>query len=406
MLQKRGLTIDNGGSEVRYLGIGGNTQSSIKKLENRFGVVVVDNFWAKDVEDKLGIAIVLESPNDEYKKTLVQGNTCAYYDHHLINMTAGRKKTHSEEYYLRFIYTVARDAMETVLEMRNANIDTSNGDEDNVQSVNDLSEISKLVKPEDVELDYILTTLIPIAEWSSVTNCANLLRHNLCGSTSDTFKEDMVGWYKVQFPLLEGSPVIRFRILPENIAVMPEDGVAVSACAKDLGEDDYTLMIGFGHVTFDLCIYKGTKVHSSVSSNSCAGNTLLALLDNALTNKDFHVGRFLLGNVIETGSMRKGHTIIDVADIVREQKEIYVKNFLADKVRDALAVSGVDDIQNIIPVGALANDSPTGDIVDMLIDACGFEGVKVRKVTDDLRYTNITVAHKVTTRLYKAATRV
>lgn len=381
----RGLTVDNGGFGVRYQGFFTPKQKDdVTLLNNTFSVIPNDKFRVKDIEDKLSVVCILEAPSDDFKKIIAYGDTVVQYSGTSFSMKSGERKTDSLSYYLQFLYAVSRDAI-TASMSSNMPVTASQ----NVSSVSDLKQIHKITSS-DVGFSYVITTLIPLREHSGDADCVSHMKSRLKGR------------YNVQFPLLDGQPTVAFEIVDSQMGVMPEDGIAMVALKDSVQKDDYSLVLGLGHVTFDICIYRGLQLASSVKSESNAGSTLISLIKDALADNGYFVSEDRIGNIIETGFTKDGTQDVDVSHIVEAQKRVFVTRYLKDSIVSLLNASKLSarQIQNIVPTGNLANDTLTGSIVDMVIQELGFNNVEVKRVTKDLKLANLTLASLFTEKIF------
>lgn len=381
MFTLRGLTIDNGGSEVRTLAIGSNNE--VVTMTNDFVRIDEKNFRVKDTDDKYELCRITQAPKEEYKGIVSRGMTGKLYDSEDMSIDNHSTKTGSINYYRQFIYAIARDAI-SALRKREEMLQEKRKEQVFGMPV---------VKPLPVDgYDYVIGTCIPIKEHSGRNDCAAKLKAALAGE------------YTVEFPLLEGTNKVSFNINPSYIGVVPEGGVAITALRKEVKEDDLTIIVDMGHVSTDLALFKGRTLYGGkVISSPYAGSTLIANTRAALADEGIIVTEEQTVKVLETGFAKRGGTIVDVGEIVAEQKKLFVQNYLKSEVIQLLNMNGVNpqQIQNVVPIGASMNDSETsGSIIKTLVAECGLDYANIKKLSSDLRYVNIEMTSKFTEVLF------
>lgn len=363
----RGLTIDNGGSEVRTLPIDGD----IDKMSNDFVTIEEKDFRVKEIEDKLELCNVLKAPKETYLGIVARGVAGRLYDAKAMTFDSQSAKTSSTNYYRQIVYAIARDAMK-------ANLKTGQ-------------------QKEDIGFDYVIATCIPIKEHSGKNDCATKLKAALNGE------------YIVEFPLFDEPRTITFKVRSECIGVVPEGGVAVAALKDQLTPDDISLVIDMGHVSVDIAIFKGKTMYGDkVISSPYAGSTLIALLRSALVDEGYSVNDTQVQRILETGIVKHGAQEVDATDIVNAQKGIYVRNFLKKEVLSILNMNAINakQVQYLIPIGAgMNNPEREGSIVRELALCCGLSSAAVKVLSKDLRYVNVEQTALFAKALYRRAAR-
>lgn len=364
----RGLTIDNGGSEVRTLPIDGD----IDKMSNDFVTIEKRDFRVKEIEDKLELCNVLKAPKEAYLGIVARGAAGRLYDAKAMTFDSQSTKTSSTNYYRQIVYAIARDAMKATLK----------GEQQDT---------------EDIDFDYVITTCIPIKEHSGKNDCATKLKAALSGE------------YTVEFPLFDEPRTITFKIRPECIGVVPEGGVAVAALKDQLTPDDISLVIDMGHVSVDIAIFKGKTMYGDkVISSPYAGSTLIALLRSALADEGYSVNDSQVQRILETGVVKHGAQEVDAIDIVNAQKGIYVRNFLKKEILSILNMNAINakQVQYLVPIGAgMNNPEREGSIVRELALCCGLSSAAVKVLSKDLRYVNVEQTALFAKALYRRASR-
>ena len=361
----RGLTIDNGGSELRVLPEG---NTDVVKIPNDFVEIEEAAFRVKEVDPRSVIRFI-EAPNPEFLGLMATGMAGKAYNGTAITISNQEQKTASLAYYRQFLFGIAYDAYDAIESHRN-------------------EYSTKLVSVEckyrrtmafDVNFLYSLVTCIPVREHSGVADCAKRL------------KEAIKGKYIVEFPLFESMPAIQFEISEKFFGVVPEGAVSMVALGNKISPDDYSLVIDIGRITADIALFKGKDMLGKVASSSFAGSTLAGNVRAALSENGFYVSEEQAERCVETGLVKSGADEVNIADIVAEQKEMYVRNYLRDEIVQVLNANALKaaQVQNVIPIGAPMNTTQTGDLCGMIAEDCWLSRAKIHRLADNLRYVNI-----------------
>lgn len=377
----RGITVDNGGSEVRVLPYGA-ALNEMERMDSNFVEITEKDFRIKDVENPKHLMRVVRAPKSEYLGIVAQGLTGRAYNGTSLALNVQEAKTDSLNYYRQFIFAVAADAIEAYLS------------EAKITKVN--KGIFKKVETydnEEIMYKYVIVTCIPIREHSGNKDCANNLKSCLAGE------------YAVEFPLLESSPVVHFTIQQNYIGVTPEGGVAMNLIRNQIEKDDYSIVIDMGHITTDISIFKGKTLLGKVKTVYYAGNILVEEVKNALEEEGYRCSDEQTMRAIQTGSVRVGIHSEDVTKLLDECKSNFVNNYLKGEILKLLATNRIEakQIQNAIFIGAAMNDTGLHSIQHKIIDACGFGNSAIIDTHCDSRYVNIKAASVFTGMLFKAA---
>lgn len=375
MIKRNFATIDNGGSEVRVETSG----DEILHFPNTVIKINKKNFRSKETDDLFSVCEVVDAPNILFKGIFCIGSTTKNYTGEPIAFDNQKPKTDSPNYYQTLVLAVAQDAI------RQARFDRN--------SSNGISQAAALFS-EFISYDYSLVTLIPIKEHSGQKDRAAILKDNIAGA------------YSVKFPLLvEGITEVRFILEKKNISVLPEGGVAIIGLRATLQPDDVSLIMDMGHVTLDLALFKGKQLLSgSVISSQFAGATLMSDIKNALIDEGYRVTDDELPKAMSEGTIYGK----DVSEIVRTCKERFVASTIKPEVLNLLNTArfGAQSIKNIIPIGAPMNSrGTTGSLPVLIQKECGLTTSTIRFLSDDLRYVNLHMAHKMAKALYNKATK-
>ena len=373
----RGLAIDNGGSEIRVLEENASTEN-IVSYDNNFKRINESDFRVKETEDPFEVVRITKAPREEYLGVFAHGATARLYEGKSVLLSNQSKKTESIEYYMQLVCNVAKDA--GINDVYNRSFEELEQLKAGRKGIFDLGR----------KWEYVMTIVIPIAEYSGKNDRPKYLR------------EMLEGEYEVEFPLVKGDkPMIRsFSIKGSNIGVLPEGGVVVSGLKNVIGENDFTITFDLGHVSLDLALWEGKKPYgSTVITSTKAGSVLLANCKAALADAGYVLNDDAVIRAMETGVVKSGIKEEDVSGIIKAEKELYAHNYLAKDVLDLLLRNGasVKQIQNVVPVGASFNssiDSPTGDLLDMSLKAVDMTDVNVLRSTSNLRYANVIQAQQ------------
>lgn len=369
MIMLRGISVDNGGSEARVQSC---DSLDVKCMDNDFMTIRESDFRVKDVVDPSKLCRVLEAPKEDFKGIIAQGNTGKAYVNQAIIISSQESKTSDINYYKQFIFNVAQDAISAWIR---------NGGYSQYTVGND---ISKGVMDEDSVFKYVIVSCIPIKEFNGVKDCASILKSTLAGD------------YKVEFPLLEGKPIIRFNISEELTGVVPEGGVAIMGLKKELDPEDISLVIDMGHITTDIGLFQGSGLLGKVVSSQFAGSTILANLRVALADEGYILTESQLEKVLATKIVKNGKNLVDVTDIVEAEERDFVHNYLYKDILNVLNMNkiNVKQIQNFIPIGAPMNNPSNNALISEIIQCCKLENAEVKILADDLRYVNVMQANK------------
>lgn len=369
MEQRRVITIDNGGSELRYIRNSENEEVNI--LSKEISLIDKENFRVKDNVDTFDVIEIKSAPDKSCEGMYVMGRGYYMYQGIDISMNNQKQKSNNKSWYTQVILAVATDAIKAALS--NSNKVTLIGEEEEVNNIKEYS------------ADYILTTLIPVYEHSGSSDCVSKLKDNLKGI------------YEVEFPVIKtGINKVTFTIEKDHIGVLPEGVVAMASLAKVVSPNDYTLIIDMGHVTTDLIICKGMNMLGySVVSSIFAGGTLLKLIGSIVRNYGSISNDELSIETIKTNKVRVGKKEFNVSEDVQRAKKQFVSNYIKGEILNQIELTGISaaSIQNIVPIGAVLGiknpDNGSHDILDMIVSECVLNNAEVHILDEDLRYVNI-----------------
>lgn len=360
----RAITIDNGGSELRY--IAGGIQH---RMEKNVSKISEDGFRVKDGVEDYEIVRITGLDTQEFDGLYAMGSAYYMYDGTDVIMTSAGRKTTSLAWYQQILLALATDAVKAIKDGKSS-VDA----EDNT--------------PRD-HVDYVMSVLIPVYEHSGAEDAANRCKKRIAGT------------YEATFMCPHGkTESCTFTLSEERIGVLPEGVVCMAAAGKNLTKNDYTLILDIGHVTADLSVCKGTSlIGNSVISSKYAGGTLLKQISSLIRSNNIVANEEMAIEALTTHKYRMGIHQIDAGSYVDKAKDIYINNYLLNDIMALLDLSGLSasNIQYVIPIGrVLGTKNPeTGeyDIIDRIIKLGGFENAEVIRF-DDMDTANLKAADK------------
>lgn len=379
----QGMTIDNGGSGVRVIKDGGVWERDAIIMPNNFVEIQEKDFRVKDVADPTMLCRFREAPKEEYLGILANGLTGAAFNNTAIMITNQETKTGTLEYYKQFLFTVAKQLMKEHEATEKKTVPVKRG----------LFKKTEYVDYADIMYHPVIITLLPIKEHSGVKDCAQILRQNLKGT------------YTVEFPLLPGSPIIRFTLDPRFIGVLPEGGIAIRSISSQIQDKDITCIVDMGHVSTDIAIFEGTSLKGKVKSSGFAGSVLVGDVKAALEEHGYRLNNEQVEQVLETNQARRGAVYEDVTEIIQECKVAFVHNYLKKEILECLMMNAINvkQVQNLLCIGAPMRDSGRGTIQRTIVEACQMYDARQLRVDEDTRYVNIRAAMPFVSRLAENA---
>lgn len=372
----KGITIDNGGSELRYMDC--DEGNEIFTLDKKVSTIDRDTFRVKENVEEFDIISIDSAPNPKLLDLYATGLGFFMYSGTEISMT--KEKSSSTAWYQQVVIAVATDAIKTKRKLDEEGIDTSH-------------EV----------FDYELITLIPVIEHSGDVDCANRLRNLLAGE------------YEVSFPAIQsGSKTVKFTLSKEKIGVLPEGIVCLPSLMKEIKPSDVTLIVDMGQVTMDLAIVKGVHlIGNSVASSEFAGGTLLKLMERKLSP---YIGAVTRENCVEALTTDKfqinSSKTLSLHSEVEAVKTQFISNYIKVAILNQLEMSGLSpkNVTRFIPIGAglSIKDASSGEytLINKIIEEVGLINAEVRILNDNLRYVNITQAHNVCLAKYNKSMQV
>lgn len=371
-MKVKGITIDNGGSELRY--ISSENPEEVIACEKNISVLDRDMFRIKDNLEEFDIVDIVESSNKDYEGMYATGYGYYLYDGIDIALNTQTKKTNNHAWYKQVLVTIAKDAMKYKLsKLREGKYEANL-----------------------VDLDYAVIVLIPAKEHSGSEDYVSKLKKELCGM------------YTAEFPIItEECNLVTFNILEENIGVLPEGVIAITSLNKEeLTDDTYSLIIDMGHVTTDIAIFKGKRMlANTVKSLPEAGGTLMNLIEGVLEDN---------GCISTDESKIKAFTTykatlkkkeIDLTKDIERTKDLFIVNYIKDDIIKAIGLAGISSnvIQNFIPIGGVLGvknpDTDNYDLIDKIVEECNLVNAEVQILDEDLRHVNINKAHNFCTNM-------
>lgn len=363
-IKKVGLAVDNGGSELRTIGLcAGPSGENVTTIhDNNFCSIAESDYRAKEVQDPSELCKIIKAPREEYKGVIARGMTATMYPNTTMKLSSREPKTSSLNYYRTFIYSIAHDALRRQGYLESGK---SRAQADGV---------------EDTLYDYSVVCCIPIREYAGAIDCVTLL------------KESLAGAYKVQFPLIPGQPTVEFVLTKDYIGVVPEGAVVISML-KDIKSEDLSIIIDVGYITTDISLFKGRQLFGNYSvSSRYAGYTLVSSLSNALADIGYTLTEEAVMSALETGFVMKGSQQVSVHHLVEEAKKRFATNFLSGEVAKLITTAGlsVQQIQNVVPLGGPMTESKeTGSLCKYTVEASGLKDASIRVISGRPRLLNV-----------------
>lgn len=367
---KRAITIDNGGSELRAI-CNSNNDKQVICMDKNITILSDGEPRIKESVEPFDIINITKAPNSDFTGVYCVGSAYYMYGGVDISMDNQRHKAECSAWYQQIILAIAQDAMRALLK---ANEELGDGEEGG----------HTIAMP----YDYTLVTLLPVSEHSGATDYVQKI------------KAELDGFYHARFPALNGEcNEVSFNLYRDRIGVLPEGVVCMTHMSDIVTPNDYTLILDVGHVSSDLSICRGTRLMgSSVITSPFAGGTIVKLIGgisaahNVLSTTDMCV------ETLKTGKLAIGSKSLDINDELTTIKKTFVRNYLKNEVLREIEMSGITaaNIRYVVPIGAvLGTQNPkTGerDILQMIIDECSLDNAEVRMFDEDLRYVNIKAA--------------
>lgn len=375
-----GISLDNGGSEVRVLADNAD-MSDIITMSNDFVSIAESDFRIKDVEDPKALCVFRKAPKKEYLGIIARGLTGKAYTNTSLMITSQESKTGSLNYYRQFLFAVARNAIEVFLKENTPTVKTTG-----------FFRKREEVTYEDIHIKYAIVTCIPIKEHSGNKDCASILKNNIAGE------------YEVEFPLLPNKPVVKFGIDPTYVGVVPEGGVAIAGLKGRVRPEDITLVVDMGHVSTDIALFQGTALYGRVSSSAYAGSMLVGEVRAAMEEEGYRLTDAQAMEVLSTNAVWRGANHVNVKEIVDACRVAFVKNYLMREIIQNLNMNAINvkQVQNFLPIGRPLRDKGKGSVRQAIIDSCGLEDAVVEELPVDTRYANIKMTSIYTKKMVQA----
>lgn len=373
-MNKRIITVDNGGSELRY--IANSDGRTIVLIDKHMSVIDREDFRPKDNVETFDVVDIISAPRNEYCGLYTTGVGYYMYIGADIAMTGQNRKSETLAWYQQIIIAIAKDAIQARI------------NDGPIQKIIKNADGEQTIIPKDDTYNYILTTLIPVNEHSGSKDYVTKVKDNLAGT------------YEVRFPMIkDGINSVKFVLEKSNIGVLPEGVVVLSSIAKEISPNDYTLILDMGHVTMDSVICKGfTMMGNSVISSPFAGGTMLKLIHGIAASHGLLSTDEMAVDALRTYTLRIGKKVIDITREMDNAKRSFITNYIKREIISQIELSGISaaSIQNIVPIGAVLGitNPKTGnyDILEMIIEECGLTNAELKILNEDLRYVNISKA--------------
>lgn len=369
MEEKRYITIDNGGSELRYISNTDNSKA-IYSIDKNLSIIDENTFRIKDGVEPFDIVNVISAPSSEFMGVYAKGAGYYMYSGVDVALNNQRMKSGTTAWYQQLVVAIAEDAIRHIRDDAKYSSDEFDG---------------------NVVFDYNIFVLIPVSEHSGDADNVSIIKSKLSGM------------YRVMFPCINsGINDVTLNIKPENIGILPEGVISITNIKNISSTKDYTLILDVGHVSTDIALCKGAKlIGSSVLSSQYAGGTLIKLAESILRKFRVILDTEQIIEVLNTYKLHIGNKTISVSDEIRDAKSRFVINYLKSEILNQIELAGISatNIMHIVPLGGVLSmvdpETRTKDVMDLIIRECGFEDADVITFTDcDPRCVNITEAAK------------
>lgn len=356
-MKRRAITIDNGGSELRFISNTDNRE--VKILDNNMSIINPADFRVKDGVGELDIIKVIEAPAEEFKKMFATEVGYFMYNGSGIGFTSQTNKADSDAWYQKCIIAIARDAMGSLLE---------NGEDIDGTT----------------EFEYAAVPLIPLSEHSGSKDLVSKL------------KERLAGTYVIEFPILGEGKRVKINIAPERIGVLPEGAVVITSMRSEIEKDDYTIIVDMGNGTTDRAMFKGTQlVGSAITPSTFAGGTLLKLIGTEVTNHSVATTTDLEIQALNTNKITIRKNDIDMSEGVDRAKQTFISSYIKNEILTLIELSGIQasNVSRIIAIGGvLGLENPTTkkkDLLELIVKECNLTNADIVTIEGNPRHVNV-----------------
>ena len=404
----KGLSIDNGGSEMRVL-LNEGKMIDYNKSEaipvfcspNRLYKIHEDDFRVKEITQAESVIHVTKAPSEEHVGYYVMGPGSSLYDGKLLELDTLRFKTDSPQFYEQFIYAIGRGLYYSFMGLNTEDTTTVESTltaADRAQQKVKYQYIpEQKCTNEEVSVVVCLGTNIPLQEHSGKKD-----------RTAD-FKSRLAGDYTVEFPLCkDGLKRINFKLVPEFIIVMPEGGVCISAFGNKLQDDEYSLVVDLGDVSLDIACFRGKQL-TAFDSTSNAGTKLITKMTSALKDEGIKCNEEAAQRALSEGRVKNGNSFIDVVSIAEEVRRDFVYNSMKADIIGVMTTVDIipQQISKVVVVGRMMDeDAIFTPLAEFIVDSLEMENVSIVRPFKIGRLANLMSVNLFTTIFSKKAREV
>lgn len=359
-MKKRVITIDNGGSELRYIS---NTDNrDVHVVDNNISIIDPLDFRIKESVGDLDIVKVVSAPDTELQKMFATENGYYMYSGVGVGFNSQTKKSDSTAWYQKCIIAIAKDAMGALLR-----------EEENNSG-----------KKIDNEYEYVLVPLIPLYEHSGSTDFITKLKNRLAGS------------YEVEFPVLGENKSVKFTLTTDKMGVLPEGAVVITSMRNEISPEDYTIVIDMGNGTTDRAMFKGTKlVGSAITPSTFAGGTLLKLIGAEIQKTGIPTNTDLEIQALVEYKLNIKKRNIEIGSGVDNAKRIFINSYIKDEILTLIELSGIQsaNVTRVIAIGGvLGSENPVTkerDLLNLIMEECNLVNADLVLIEGNQRHINI-----------------
>lgn len=360
-VQKRAITIDNGGSELRYISNTDNRQVHI--LNGNISMIDKEQFRVKENVGSLDIVDVIKAPNTAFQKMYATENGFHMYAGEEVKFTSQTMKANTTAWYQKSIIAIAKDAMGSLLR---------------AQALNSNNKLSG-------SFEYVTVPLIPLYEHSGDSDFVSKIKQGLSGD------------YEVQFPVLGKEAKVKFTLSADKMGVLPEGAVVITSLRDKIEPQDITLIIDMGNGTTDRALFQGTRLKgSAITPSTFAGGTLLKLISTEISKHGMSSNDELATQALTEYKVNIKKAEINVKDGIDFAKRKFVTSFVKDEIITILELGGIQgaNVTYVVPVGGvLGCTNPITkekDILKLIMDECNIINATIIDFDDvDPRHLNV-----------------
>lgn len=359
-VKKRAITLDNGGTELRYMSNTDNREVHV--IDGNISIINPTEFRVKESVGELDIIHVLEAPEEVFKNMYATERGYYMYSGEDVKFTSQTKKADTTAWYQKSIIAIARDAMGSLLRAKALNsTETLNG-----------------------EFEYITVPLIPLYEHSGSTDFVSKLKTRLAGN------------YEVAFPVLGKDAKVKFTLAADKMGVLPEGAVVITSLRGEIQPHDYTLVIDMGNGTTDRAVFQGLKLlGSAVTPSTFAGGTLLKLISTEISKTGMSANNDLAVQALTTYEVNISKHKIDITEGIDSAKRKFISSYIKDEILTVIELSGIQaaNITRVVAIGGVLGTvnpiTKEKDLLNMIMDECNLVNAELKVFEGNPRHVNV-----------------